>query len=312
MVHHRECPLCSSPAIELLFRCNDQFVSGKEFPVFKCRSCSFSFTQDYPEESQIGEFYESEDYISHSDTARGFSNRLYRFARKIMLRRKRDLVTGITGLKEGIILDIGSGTGYFAGTMKEAGWNVKGIEVSEKAREFSKSKFKLDIVPPGMIPTLESSAFDCITLWHVLEHFHDPFSYINEISRLMKPRSFCIIALPNSNSYDANNYGKYWAAWDVPRHLWHFDPSTFSLFCEKSGLTLAGLKSLPLDVFYISQLSEKYKGSVFPFLKGMLRASIFTIRTFFNMKKSSSIVYILTKPANNDQASGTSLNYPRI
>jgi SAM-dependent methyltransferase len=297
MVHHRECPLCSSSAIELLFRCSDHFVSGKEFPVFKCLSCRFSFTQDYPEENQIGEFYESDDYISHSDTAKGFSNKLYLFARKIMLRKKRDLVSGITGLREGAILDIGSGTGYFASTMKEAGWNVKGIEVSEKARDFSKSKFALDIVSPGMIPTLESSAFDCITLWHVLEHFHDPFSYITEIRRLMKPGSFCIIALPNSNSYDAKNYGKYWAAWDVPRHLWHFDPSTFSLFCEKSGLTLAGIRSLPLDVFYISQLSEKYKGSAIPFLRGMLRAAIFTIGTFFNRKRSSSIVYILRKPS---------------
>jgi hypothetical protein len=116
------------------------------------------------------------------------------------------------------------------------------------------------------------------------------------ISSLMKPGSFCIIALPNSDSYDSGNYGQFWAAWDVPRHLWHFDPSTFSLFCEKSGLTLAGIKSLPLDVFYISQLSEKYKGSEFPFLKGMFRASVFTFGTLFNLKKSSSIVYILTKP----------------
>ena len=297
MVHHEECPLCSSRRIELKFRCRDHFVSKKEFPVFQCLSCNFSFTQDYPEENQIADFYESEDYISHSDTAKGFSNKLYLFARAIMLQRKRDLVRRITGLREGTILDIGSGTGYFAGIMKEAGWNVKGIEVNEKARDFSESKFDLNIVSPEKITSLESAGFDCITLWHVLEHFHDPFSYISEIKRLMKSGSFCIIALPNSNSFDAKHYTNFWAAWDVPRHLWHFDPATFRIFCEKSGLTLESIENLPLDVFYISQLSEKYKGSAFPFLKGMLRGSFYALAALFNRSRSSSVIYILRKPA---------------
>ena len=230
-----------------------------------------------PEEQEIGQFYESDDYISHSDTSKGLANKLYRIARNAMLRRKRNLIYSTTGLKTGTILDIGSGTGYFAATMKDAGWEVKGIEISEKARKFSISHFGVDIVSPGEISEIGSESFDCITLWHVLEHFHDPFRYVSEIIRMMKPGATCIVALPNCGSYDAEYYNQFWAAWDVPRHLWHFHPETFRLFCEKSGLELKELKSLPLDVYYISQLSEKYKGSPFPFLRGISKAIYFCI-----------------------------------
>lgn len=296
MVHLSVCPLCSSDKIDLNFGCTDHFVSKKEFPVYKCSACNFSFTQNFPEEKEIAKFYESESYISHSDTSEGFSNKLYRIARKIMLRKKKRLINNITGLKKGTLLDVGSGTGYFAVTMKNAGWISKGIEVNEKARNFSISHFGLEIISPADISTLESNSYDCITLWHVLEHFHDPFNYISEIYRLLKPGARCVIALPNCKSYDAVYYNRYWAAWDVPRHLWHFNPSTFRLFSEKSGFLLEKLRILPLDVFYISQLSEKYKGSAFPFIQGISKAFIFALLTLIHRTKSSSVVYILQKP----------------
>jgi SAM-dependent methyltransferase len=295
MVHHSVCPVCSSDKIGLQFICNDHFVSKKDFGVYKCAVCSFRFTQDYPEEADIARFYESESYISHSDTAEGFSNKIYRFARKGMLGIKKNLVSDVTGLKTGVILDIGSGTGYFAATMKKAGWIAEGIEINEKAREFSKSHFGLQVGPPDKISSLVSETYDCITLWHVLEHFHDPFKNITEIYRLLKPGGLCIIALPNSNSYDAEFYKRSWAAWDVPRHLWHFSPDTFRLFSDRSGLKHEKMKILPLDVFYISILSEKYKGSGLSFIKGITVATWFAFLTMFNKRKSSSIIYILRK-----------------
>ena len=296
MVHHEACPLCSSRQTGLKFRCRDHFVSGSEFPVFQCLSCGFSFTQDYPEENEIGNFYESDDYISHNDTAPGFSNKLYRIARRMMLKRKKNLVNKITKLNRGTILDIGSGTGYFANVMQESGWKARGIEINEKARSFSAERFGLEVIAPDKIRELESASFDCITLWHVLEHFHDPNGYISEVRRLLKPGSFCIIALPNSGSSDARHYGKFWAAWDVPRHLWHFNPETFRVFSDKAGLTTEGTKILPLDVFYISSLSEKYRGSALPFITGMARAFFFFAATCFNSSRSSSVIYILKKP----------------
>jgi len=295
MVHHNMCPLCSSEKIALHFSCNDHFISKKDFSIFKCSACGFLFTQDYPEETEIAQYYESDNYISHSDISEGFSNKLYRVARGIMLRKKKNLIGKITRLKKGTILDIGSGTGYFAATMKRAGWMARGIEINEKARNFSASNFELEVDSPDRITSYESNSFDCVTLWHALEHFHDPFRYISEIYRLLKPGAVCVVALPNCNSYDANHYKRFWAAWDVPRHLWHFQPSTFRIFSEKSGFILENLKILPLDVFYISLLSERYKGSSMAFFKAISKAVIFSFRSLFNKERSSSVIYLLRK-----------------
>ncbi len=295
MVHHEVCPQCSSEDITLLFRCTDYFTSKKIFPVFRCTACGFTFTQDSPEESEIGMYYESEDYISHTDMAKGFSNKLYRIARKIMLTRKRDLVEKITTLQTGRILDIGSGTGYFASAMKESGWEVKGIEINEKARNFASSHFDLDVISPNDMPLLKTNSYDCITLWHVLEHFHDPVKYLSEIKRILKPRSACIVALPNFDSFDAKYYKSAWAAWDVPRHLWHFNPSTFRVLAEKEGFSFEKITTLPFDVFYISQLSEKYKGGLMGFLKGISKASVFSCLALFKKERTSSLIYTLRK-----------------
>jgi len=295
MVHHNVCPLCSSEKIALHFSCNDHFISKKDFSIFKCSACGFLFTQDYPEETDIAQYYESDNYISHSDISEGFSNKLYRVARGIMLRKKKNLIGKITRLKKGTILDIGSGTGYFAATMKRAGWMASGIEINEKARNFSASNFGLEVDPPDRITSFESNSFDCVTLWHVLEHFHDPFKNISEVYRLLKPGAVCVVALPNCNSYDANHYKRFWAAWDVPRHLWHFQPSTFRIFSEKSGFILENLKILPLDVFYISLLSERYKCSSMAFFKAISKAFIFSFRSLFNKERSSSVIYLLRK-----------------
>src|SRR5674476_1561989 len=144
-------------------------------------------------------------------------------------------------------------------------------EINEKARNFSASNFGLEVDLPDRITSYDTNSFDCITLWHVLEHFHDPFKYISEIYRLLKPGAVCVVALPNSSSYDSTYYKQFWAAWDVPRHLWHFQPSTFRVLSEKSGFTLGNIKTLPLDVFYISLLSERYKSSSMAFFKAMSR-----------------------------------------
>jgi len=295
MVHHNVCPLCKSDKITVILSCTDYFISHEVFPIAQCQKCGFRFTQDYPDEKDIGRYYESEDYISHSNTSKGFSNKLYRLARNLMLRRKLFIVNKITAKNRGFLLDIGSGTGHFANTMKRGGWQVKGIEINEKARNFSKANFGLDISGPEDIPSLQTSGFDCITLWHVLEHFHDPFKYASEISRLLKPGGVCVIALPNSSSFDAEHFGKFWAAYDVPRHLWHFNPVTFRRFAEQNGFKLEKILSLPLDLFYISILSEKYSGSRISFFTGMTVAKMYWFASIFKKERSSSIIYILRK-----------------
>lgn len=296
MVHHERCPLCSSEMISAHFTCTDHFISKEVFVINRCGTCGFLFTQDYPAENEISRYYESADYISHSDTSKGIVNKIYHLIRQLMLRKKKTIVEKLTGLKNGNLLDVGSGTGHFASVMKNSGWSVTGIEINEKARNFSTSAFNLEVIAPDHISELKAESFDCVTLWHVLEHFHDPHKYISDIISLLTPGGICLVALPNSSSFDAKYYNSFWAAFDVPRHLWHFDPDTFGYFSRKSGMKDEGCMILPFDVFYISVLSEKYKGSYWPFIKGITRAFWFSILTVFRRNGSSSVIYILRKP----------------
>lgn len=295
MVHYSKCPLCGSKETGLYIQTNDFFLTGEPFSLFRCNSCGFIFTQDHPDEINTGRYYSSEEYLSHNDTAKGISGKLYRFTRSIMLRRKRRMVEKTTGMRKGAILDIGSGSGHFLCEMKRSGWEVKGIEINEKARQYSISEHNVEVIDPGLISFLPAESFNCITLWHVFEHFHDPDSYAHEILRLLKPGGVCIAALPNSNSYDSGYYRKFWAAWDVPRHLWHFTPSVFGFFAHRSGFRIKIIRSLPMDVFYISMLSEKYKKSFLYFVAGIIKGFYFFTLSVFRKKKSSSLVYFLQK-----------------
>jgi SAM-dependent methyltransferase len=295
MIHHNSCPLCASQDISHFLNCIDHLVTNEEFEICKCGNCGFAFTQDHPEEPEAGHYYESEDYISHSNTKKGITDRAYQVVRNIMLRKKMKLVGKMAGLTAGKLLDIGSATGHFLNIMKLSGWDVKGIEINKKAREYSVNSFNAEALPPENIDTLPDASFDCITLWHVLEHFHEPFKYMDEIRRLLKPGGLCFIALPDSGSFDCRHYREDWAAYDVPRHLWHFNRSTFSLFAGTSNFKINAIRNLPFDVFYISILSEKYKGTLFPVFSGLLNGVIFSLKSAVNRRGFSSVIYILRK-----------------
>ncbi len=295
MSHYRNCPLCGSENPGLYIQTNDFFLSGEPFSLFRCMLCGFVFTQDHPDEETIGRYYSSEDYLSHNDSAKGFSSALYRLSRNIMLGKKRRLVEKATGMNRGKLLDIGSGTGHFLSELKKAGWDAMGIEINEKARHYSTFAHGVEVIDPGLISSLPAGSFDCITMWHVLEHFQDPFKYASEISRLLKPDGICITALPNGGSFDASWYKKFWAAYDVPRHLWHFSPVTFKIFAEKTGFRVKDIRKLPLDVFYISMLSEKYRGTRLHFLTGMLTGVWFAFLSIFKKEKTSSLIYLMKK-----------------
>lgn len=293
MIGHTICPLCASGSISFYLKCTDHLLSKEEFELWKCSACGFVFTREHPDDQSISRYYESDDYISHDDRAKGLVNRIYIPARQIMLSRKRKIIEKASGLSKGKLLDIGCGTGHFAGAMKKSGWDLTGIEPNNKARDFCKQKFGINVIEPEKITELPTGIFDCITMWHVLEHFHDPLTYARKITRMLKKAGICLIALPNSNSFDAMYYREYWAAYDVPRHLLHFTPETFAVFAEKAGFRIKETRALPFDVFYISILSEKYRGRQFHFLKGILKGSLFAFRSLFNKSKSSSLIYIL-------------------
>jgi 2-polyprenyl-3-methyl-5-hydroxy-6-metoxy-1,4-benzoquinol methylase len=293
MTQENKCLVCSSIDTVLNITCKDYLTGGESFDIYSCKNCGFNFTHKPPPERGIEKYYNTADYISHSDTSEGITNTLYHITRRMMLRRKRNIIMRATGLKTGTLLDIGCGTGYFAAFMRDSGWKVTGLEINENARHFAKEKFSLDVISIPELASFDENHFDSITLWHVFEHFHDPQNYINEIRRLLSPGGKCIIAMPNCSSFDARHYGRFWAAWDVPRHLWHFAPDTFRAFTAKNGLEITAIKTLPADVFYISILSEKHRGANLPFLTGMIKGLWFAILSAFSKMRSSSLIYVL-------------------
>ncbi|MDR2887537.1 MAG: class I SAM-dependent methyltransferase [Bacteroidales bacterium] len=292
MINYSSCPVCSSAGIRLHVNCHDYFKTGELFPVWKCQACGIGFTQNRPDDGRLGYYYESDNYISHGATSGGIVNRIYRIVRNCLLNRKRNIIRHESGLAAGSLLDIGSGTGHLAAKMKKAGWNVKGVEINDRAREFAVLQHGLETLAPSEMQHLREAEYDCITLWHVLEHLSDLDGYISQIRRLLKPGGVCIVAVPNISSCDAKHYGEHWAAYDTPRHLWHFNSGALGFLFESRNFKLIKVKQLPVDVFYISILSERYRKNPFAFFAGLLKGVFFTAKTLFNKKGCSSLIYV--------------------
>ena len=290
-----KCPVCNSTAFSPFLVCTDFFVSGEEFPIKECSTCGLKITQDIENEENIGRYYQSEKYISHSNTSKGLVNSVYHAVRRYMLGRKRRLVEKVASLKAGRILDVGTGTAFFLNEMKAKGWQVTGTEKSSDARDFARKEFNLNNLPSEKLFEIPKESFDVITLWHVLEHIHQLGENMNAFERLLSNKGKLIIAVPNSDSYDAKHYKAYWAAYDVPRHIWHFAPKQMKLLGEKHGFALKSLHGMPFDSFYVSMLSEKYKKSKFGLLKGMFYGKVSWIGSIFNAAKCSSVIYVFEK-----------------
>lgn len=294
IIRYTVCPLCGSDRIHEAFQVKDYTVSQKLFPVWHCDNCTLRFTQHAPGVTSIGTYYQSEDYISHTETKKGIVNRMYLSVRKITLADKRRLLQSAVRIKSGRSLDIGAGTGAFVQHLRESGWDAAGIEPSEQAREVARSH-GIELLPAEQLSQLESSSFDAITLWHVLEHVHDFHGYLEQLKRLIKPHGRIFIAVPNYTSPDAAFYQTHWAAYDVPRHLYHFSPASMERLLEKHHMELDSIHPMWFDSFYVSLLSEKYKTG-----KSRLAPAFFiglwsNIRAFVNRERCSSLIYVCTK-----------------
>lgn len=290
-----QCPVCDGKTFSPFLSCTDFFVSGEEFQIKKCNVCGFKITENIEDEDNIGRYYQSENYISHSNTTKGLVNSVYHSVRKYMLGRKRHLVEKSTGLRNGDILDVGTGTGFFLNEMNENGWRVTGTEKSSDARDFAIKEFKLNNLPSEQLFTLKEKSFDAITLWHVLEHIHQLNENMATFNRLLKSDGKLIIAVPNHESSDAKHYKEFWAAYDVPRHIWHFSPSQMKQLGEKHGFKLTSLHTMPFDSFYVAMLSEKYKKSKLALLNGVFYGKISWLKSIFNPAKCSSVIYVFEK-----------------
>lgn len=235
----------------------DYSVSHENFAITQCTHCSLLLTNPRPDEASLGRYYESPAYISHSDTQQGLINRVYKVARTFTLRQKVTLL-GREAPRRGRLLDYGCGTGYFLHAAKEAGWQVSGFEPSDSARRLAEQNVGQPIAH-GPLSQFEPGSFDAITLWHVLEHVFDLNQTLEHLVRLLRPDGVIIIAVPNADSPDAQYYREQWAAYDVPRHLYHFTNKTISQLLQKHHLQLRRTLPMKLDAFYVSLLSERYR-----------------------------------------------------
>ena len=291
----KACPLCGGTHLERALTCVDHYATGEVFHLCRCSECGFLFTQDFPVEAEIGRYYATPDYISHSDTRKGVMNSVYHWVRAYMLGRKARLVMREAHRKTGHLLDIGTGTGYFPATMKRRGWTVEAVEKNEGARRFAAEHFGLDVRPEGDLQGMKAESFDVITLWHVMEHLE----HLNEtwelLHRLLTDKGVLVVAVPNCSSYDAQKYGAYWAAYDVPRHLWHFTPDTMQRFGARHGFILAEHYPMLFDAFYVSMLTERHLHHSCPFLRGLLTGTLAWFSSLVRKERSSSMIYVFRK-----------------
>ena len=236
----------------------DHSVSKEEFQLLYNEDLDMLETFPQPEGEKLSEYYKSEDYISHTDTKRNLLEFAYHKVREISLKRKLKLINSFQSESK-TLLDIGCGTGDFLETALKANWKITGIEPNEKARQIANSKTKHAVFETSELENLKPHSFDVITLWHVLEHLPDLEKQTALFKKLLKPNGALVIAVPNYKSCDAKYYKEFWAAYDVPRHLWHFSKTSISKLFKREYMELVNILPMVFDAYYVCLLSEKYK-----------------------------------------------------
>lgn len=253
------CPVCGSPDLTDKLRVQDKSVSQETFSIQQCQACGFQFTNPRPNAASIGRYYESAAYVSHNNGAQGLINHVYKVARYFTVRRKVALITKLNGGQKGRLLDYGCGTGHFLAGAKKAGWQVTGLEPNARARHDAARRVGQPLQEPAALATLAPGSFDAVTLWHVLEHVHTLNETLGQLIRVLRPGGKLLLAVPNVDSLDAQHYGPNWAAYDVPRHLYHFSPDTMRRLLARHSLALCQTLPMPLDAYYVSMLSEQLR-----------------------------------------------------
>ena len=258
MYNYKSCPVCEQAGFSHFITAEDHTVSHEKFNIVSCDSCGFKFTNPRPNDADLGKYYQSEDYISHSDTRKGIVSKLYHQVRKFTLKKKLELVSGF--VSRGAILDYGCGTGAFVNACGLAGWNAFGVEPDRGARKMAfESGLNVSETKEILDQKTKDLKFNAITLWHVLEHVTDLTLSIDFFKRKLAREGVLIIAVPNHKSFDAQHYGEFWAGYDVPRHLYHFDPASITQLMQRHSFKLLDSFPMKFDSFYVSLLSEKYK-----------------------------------------------------
>ncbi len=285
----KNCPICSSENHKFWRKGIDHNVSNDDFKIVSCDNCGFRFTNPIPTENTIGNYYKSENYISHSSTKKGLINKVYHIVRNRAIKQKESLIDSLT--KEKNLLDIGCGTGDFLGYCKSQKWNAIGLEPDEDARKIALEKNKIETFDLNYLDNIASNSKDVITMWHVLEHVYNLNKDIENYKRILKPNAHLVVAVPNCSSHDADHYKEHWAALDLPIHLYHFTPNDIKNLFEKHDMELVEILPMKFDSYYISMVSEKCKGG--NIISGFWRGFISNLKAKKTGKTYSSQIYFL-------------------
>lgn len=289
-----QCPICGNPGFSPLLQAKDYTASQESFILADCHHCGFRVTNPRPTLRAIGRYYESSAYISHTNSSKGAFDRIYQLARKRALQSKHNTIRKATS--QGTLLDIGCGTGEFAAHMQKQGYRVQGVEPSPGARLQAEQNHRLRVFADlDQVPTHEQ--FKVVTMWHVLEHLHDPSKTMKQIHARMERAGHLFIAVPDRESWDAAHYQDLWAAYDVPRHLSHFRRTDMFRLLNQHGFRIKGARKMWMDAPYVSILSEKNKGtsSAVAFGKGILLGTWSNLVSALTSRPTSSTLYLAQK-----------------
>ena len=293
MISLNKCPVCNGQELKPKLDCLDHTTSQETFTIVSCGTCDFTFTNPRPLGKKLADYYKSDMYISHTNNTKGLFNWMYQTVRAYTIRSKVRLLKSIK--KTGTHLDIGCGTGEFLNACKNAGFITKGIEPSEIAKKQAINNHGLNISGNTDLSVQNEKEFDSISMWHVLEHIPDLNETIKQLDRILKPDGKIIIAVPNHKSWDAKFYKEFWAAWDVPIHLWHFSKKTIEQLFKNTNFILEQTKPMIFDAFYVSLLSEEFKTGKKNFITGFLTGLISNFIGVISKRGHSSTIYVFKK-----------------
>ncbi len=264
----------------------DHSVSQQDFELHYDSKYDLFKTVPVPED--LNSYYQSQDYISHTDAKRSLFEKIYYQVKQYTLSQKERLIFSYLKTK-GNLLDIGAGTGDFLAFTKLKKWEVIGIEPSSKAKDLAQKK---GVSFVENTQDLSDNSFDVITMWHVLEHIENLEYQIAELKRICKPQGYIFIAVPNFKSFDTNHYKEFWAAYDVPRHIWHFSKNSIEKLFSENEMKLQKIHPMYFDSFYVSLLSEKYKTGRMNYIQAFIIGLLSNLKGIFS-KEFSSHIYVL-------------------
>src|SRR5690606_17173166 len=239
---------------DLKLELSDYFFSREDFRLYENKE--FGYLETRPQPDDLSFYYESEEYISHTDATKSRIEKLYAFVKNFNIRYKFAKLKNVQPGKK--LLDYGCGTGDFLVFAQNQKLKVFGFEPNGFAFNIAQKKLNNSHVFNQPNEVFDQQ-YDVITLWHVLEHIPDLLAFVEELKTLLKPEGKIYIAVPNHLSFDAKFYRNYWAAYDVPRHLWHFSPESVHKLFNSFGMKIEKQFPLWFDSYYVSILSEKYK-----------------------------------------------------